>query len=277
MEELIVIRKQRYNRHWAALWRRLVLRRWTAVVDLRRSALPWLLWAKHRATPSKAEANEHRVLTLARTLDAQPPPAPTVWTSPQDQTEADRLIGSARPVLAVGPTANWPGKVWPPERFAELVQRLIAPGGALAGASVFVTGGPNEIDQAQPVIDAVPSEQLRAGVGLSLPTTAAALQRCRLFIGNDSGLMHLAAAAGTPVLGLFGPTKDVVYGPWSRHSRVVRTPESYQELVGQPGFQYKTAGTQMTNLTVDTVEHAAHALLDETASTVETGAATHQE
>jgi ADP-heptose:LPS heptosyltransferase len=267
LDELIVIRKQRYSLHWLGLWRRLVRHRWTAVVDLRRSALPWLLRAGYRATPSKAAPGEHRVVTLARTLDAHRPPAPTVWTSPADQAQADTLLGAGRPVLAVGPTANWPGKVWPPERFAVLVQRLIGPGGALAGASVFVTGGPSEIHQAQPVIDAVPAEKLLDGVGLSLPATAAVFQRCRVFIGNDSGLMHLAAGAGTPVLGLFGPTNDVVYAPWSRHSRVVRTPESLQDLIGQPGFEHKTAGSQMTNLSVDTVEHAARELLDETRRT----------
>jgi ADP-heptose:LPS heptosyltransferase len=48
---------------------------------------------------------------------------------------------------------------------------------------------------------------------LSLPEAAACLARCTLFVGNDSGLMHLAASAGTPTLGLFGPTPSEVYSP----------------------------------------------------------------
>lgn len=266
LDRVIVLRKQRHSLHWLGLWRQVVTRRWTAVVDLRRSALPWLVWARDRAVPPKGTAREHRLVTLARALDADPPPPPKVWTAQQDQTEADRLLGDARPVLAVVPTANWPAKVWPAERFAALVRQMIAPDGPLAGARVFVAGGPGETEQARPVLDAVPDRQLVNGIGLSLPATAAVFQRCRLFVGNDSGLMHLAAAAGTPTVGLFGPTSERLYGPWSRHTRVVRTPESVAEITQQPGFHHKTAGSQMGSLTVAAVAAAVGDLLAETDS-----------
>ena len=59
---------------------------------------------------------------------------------------------------------------------------------------------------------------------LTLPEAAACLARCALFVGNDSGLMHLAAAAGAPTLGLFGPTQTAEYAPAGRRTAVAVAP-----------------------------------------------------
>jgi ADP-heptose:LPS heptosyltransferase len=264
LDRLIVVRKRRRGRHWLDLWRQVALRRWDLVVDLRRSALPWLLWTRRRAAPPKAAA-EHKVVTFARTLGFDPPPGPAVWTRDEDHRAALGLLGPHRPVLALAPTANWAGKVWPCANFVDLVARLTAPTGALPGARVFVTGGAGEADQVRPLLEAIPDDRLIRAFGLDLPATAAAFQRCRLFVGNDSGLMHLAAAAGTPTVGLFGPTDDRLYAPWGAACRVVRTPESKSALVNQPGFDFKAAGCQMTSLTVGSVLAAADELLTATA------------
>ena len=270
LDQLIVIRKKSRGRHWWALWRQVALRRWDLVVDLRKSALAWLLWTRRRATPPSAKAppagREHKVVSFARTIDAEPPPNPTVWTTEADERTARETVGTRTPILALAPTANWAGKVWPCENFVELVERLTGPDGALPNATVFVTGGSGEADQVRPLLDAIPAERLVSAFGLALPATAAVFRRSRLFVGNDSGLMHLAAAAGTPTLGLFGPTDDRLYAPWGPACRVVRTPESKSDLVNQPGFDFKTAGSQMTNLSVDSVAAAAEELLAATAA-----------
>ncbi len=78
-----------------------------------------------------------------------------------------------------------------------------------------------------------------------------------MFIGNDSGLMHLAAASGVPTLGLFGPTRDWHYRPWGPHTAVVRTRESYDELVHAPDFDHRRTGTLMDGLSVEAVADAA--------------------
>jgi ADP-heptose:LPS heptosyltransferase len=77
-----------------------------------------------------------------------------------------------------------------------------------------VFGGPGrtEADMAAPLLAALPGAIDLVG-GLSLPEVAAGLERAALFVGNDSGLMHLAAAAGAPTIGLFGPTDAATYGP----------------------------------------------------------------
>jgi len=68
--------------------------------------------------------------------------------------------------------------------------------------------------------------------------------------------MHLAAAAGTPTLGLFGPSRETLFRPWGSHCRAIRTPETFDEIVGAPGYDYRTTASFMKSLSVDTVENA---------------------
>src|SRR6185312_11928616 len=126
------------------------------------------------------------------------------------------------PILAVGPAANWRGKEWRAERFAELARRLTAPGGILPGARVAVLAAAHERAQAAPLLAALPPARTIDLVGrVDLLDAAALLRRAALFIGNDTGIMHIAAAMGTPTLGLFGPSLPEHYAPWGPHTAVV--------------------------------------------------------
>lgn len=235
LERLIRIEKRRHGMHWLDLWRTVAGRRWDIVVDLRASALAYLLRAGRRHVMRPSRAPHHRIHDLANVLNLDHPPAPTLWTRPEHEAAAQRLVGSdLRPILAVGPTANWIGKQWPVARFRELVQRLTMPGAPLAGARVAVFGAPHERAEAEPLLSAVGNDDLIDLVGNEhLLTSYAILKRAALYVGNDSGVMHMAAAAGAPTLGLFGPSPDVHYAPWGRMTAVVRTPESHEELMAR--------------------------------------------
>ena len=151
----------------------------------------------------------HRLAQLGALLGLDPPPLPVAWFAPADARRAEMLLPGDGPWIALGPTANWDRKVWPAERFVTLTDALTAPAGPLAGARVAVLGGPGAAERAMaaPVLDGLGDERAVDLVGnLSLPEAAAVLARCALFVGNDSGLMHLSAATGTPTLGLFGPS-----------------------------------------------------------------------
>jgi ADP-heptose:LPS heptosyltransferase len=95
----------------------------------------------------------------------------------------------------------------------------------LIGARVAVFGGPGAEEQrlAAPVLAALPGAVDLVG-RLTLPEVAACLARCELFIGNDSGLMHLSAAAGAPTLGLFGPSAAAEYAPVGAHTAIAIAP-----------------------------------------------------
>lgn len=260
LERLIVVRKRRWALHWPVLYARTVARRWDLAVDLRGSGLAWFLWAGKRLVMGKGDPAEHRVRQLGRLFNLEPPPSPTIWTAPAHDGAAAALVPPGSPVLAIGPAANWRAKQWRAERFAELAQQLTAPDAPFAAARVAVLAAAHERRQAEPLLAALGPGRIIDLVGKTdLLTAAAVLRRCAMFIGNDTGLMHLAAAAGTPTLGLFGPSPVEQYAPWGRCTGVVLTTPSGTALF-PPGFDHRTTDTLMDSLSVPQVEAAARAL-----------------
>jgi heptosyltransferase III len=260
LARIVVVNKRRWSRHWLPLYAAVAPRRWDMVVDLRGSAIAWLLRCDRRAVMGKGDPHEHRVRQLGRLFDLDPPPSPRLWTAPHHDRAAAALIPGGGPVLAIGPAANWRGKEWRAERFAMLTERLTGRDGMLPGARVAVLAAGHERPQARPLLMALPGDRCIDLVGkVDLLTAAAALRRCSLFIGNDTGLMHLAAASGTPTLGLFGPSPVEQYSPWGPITAYVRSTESPATMFA-PGFDHRTTGTLMDGLSVDAAEAAARRL-----------------
>src|SRR6202008_394623 len=112
-------------------------------------------------------------------------------------------------------------------------------------------------EQPEPLLAAIPADRRIDLVGrIDLLTAAAVLRRCALFVGNDTGLMHIAAASGTPTLGLFGASPVEQYAPWGRGTEAVRTTVPNEMMFG-PGFDPLTTDTLMDSLSVEMVEAAA--------------------
>jgi len=112
--------------------------------------------------------------------------------------------------IIVNPGGGWRSKCWAPENYASLIREWTG----TRSECIFVTGSPSE----EPVIHEIlkNADALHARY---LPTTLvqfiALAKRTRLFLGGDTGPMHLAAAAGTPIVGIFGPTDPVRNGPFA--------------------------------------------------------------
>ncbi len=251
LDRLIVVAKRRWSLHWPLLWAQVAFTRWDLVVDLRASALAWTVPARRRAVGRGGRRAGHRLSHIGAVLGLDPPPLPVAWTAAEDEARAAVLLPGG-PWLVLGPTANWEPKVWPAERFVAVARALTAPGGALAGARIAVLGGPGAAERAmaQPVLAALPGAVDLVGT-LSLPEVAAVLRRAALYLGNDSGLMHLAGAAGAPVVGLFGQSDAREYGPAGPRAIAVCAD-------GEP-FR-----TTMSALPVERVVTAAEGLLRET-------------
>ncbi|WP_404385142.1 glycosyltransferase family 9 protein [Caenispirillum salinarum] len=264
LDRLLTVRKRKRGGHWREIWKQTVTRRWWRVVDMRRSALPWLLWARHRHVLPK-DRRVHRVAMNASLVGLQEnPPPPRVCVRPEDEAAARKIIPDGKMVLGLGPTANWPGKTWPIAYWKDLVERLTGPGGAFDGASVALLGAPHEREAAAPLAAALGDRCLNLIGDAHLLVVQAVLGRCHLYIGNDSGLMHMAATAGVPTVGLFGPTDDRCYAPWSNHAVSVRTPETFKEwkdYMRRPDFDVATTGSLMESLTPTAVEAAVLDLL----------------
>jgi lipopolysaccharide heptosyltransferase III len=265
LDRMLVIRKQPWSLHWLALYARAAPRHWDLVVDLRGSALAWMLRAGERRVMAKGDAREHRVRQLGHLFELDPPPDPLLWTAPRHRRAAEALVPPGTPVLAVGPAANWRGKQWRGERFAELARRLTGADGPLPGGRVAVLAAAHERTQAAPLLTAMPPARVVDLVGRTdLLTAAAVLCRSSMFVGNDTGLMHIAAAAGAPTLGLFGPSPEEQYAPWGRATAVARTALPREAMFG-PGFDPLTTGTLMDSLSVEMAEDAARDLWRRTA------------
>ena len=223
LERTIVLEKRPYGAHWLPLWAEVARTWWDLVVDLRASALSFLVPARRRAVMVKRGG--HKTAQLGAILGLDPPPPPVAWTGPEDRARAASLLPDGAVIIALAPTANWAPKIWPAERFAALFRALAAEWrwlGRDAGLAsrpvipaIFAGPGETERDLAAPLLAALPDAIDLTG-RLTIPEATACLERCALFAGNDSGLMHLAAAAGVPTLGLFGPTSAAEYAPTGR-------------------------------------------------------------
>ena len=128
----------------------------------------------------------------------------------------------------------------------------------------MLLGGPDDMQAISALRSVIPRERTIDLAGkVELLAAYACLKHARLFIGNDSGLMHLAAAAGTPTIGLFGPSDDQLYAPWGPNTRVVRGPRSFEQIRAvDPGLSQ--ALCHMMDLPVETVTAAAKDLLAKT-------------
>jgi lipopolysaccharide heptosyltransferase I len=134
---------------------------------------------------------------------------PLAWTR---AALAQHGLGS-RPFVALHPGTSRFGafKRWPAARFAALADRVAT----TTGAVVVVTGGPGE----EALVDEVRARSATGPTALvtpSLATLAAVLRRARVLVAADTGPLHLAAAVGTPVVGLCGPKAASIYGPYGR-------------------------------------------------------------
>jgi len=228
LERIIAVEKRQMGAHWLPLWGAVATKWWDLVVDIRGSALSWIVPTRHRAVMRRSAG--HKTEQLAAILGLKPPPLPVVWTAAADIAKAASLLPPDRPVIALAPTANWLPKIWPVERFVAAFEALSA-GNAIP--AVIAGPGPTERAMAEPLLAALPGAIDLVGC-LSLPEIAAVLARTALFIGNDSGLMHLAAAAGAPTIGLFGPTNAREYAPAGPNARAIVSATGRMDDIGIP-------------------------------------------
>ena len=112
---------------------------------------------------------------------------------------------------ASNPGMVMPAKRWPAPRFAALADRLVE----AAGARIVVVGHGADAPLARQMRLAMRHPSIDLVGQTSIGQLAALLQRCHLYVGNDSAPLHLAVAVGTPVVGLFGPTDPALYGPYN--------------------------------------------------------------
>ncbi len=261
LERLIVLRKQPRGRHWLRLWRECLGHRWDLIVDIRNTPVSRLLPARQRRVFRKTASPIPMVEQFSRLFAIDPPAAPRLWLDPAALAKAARLLPSDRPILAMAPTASWRGKEWPAARFVAAARHLTGRGGVLEGHRPAVLAAEAERDRAMPVLEGLRGADPIDLIGrTSVADAAACLARSGFFLGNDSGLMHVSAAVGTPTLGVFGPSPDCHYAPWGRHAAFVRSAEPWHVLYARGRADPHAVPSLMDGVAVEEVLAAAATL-----------------
>lgn len=237
--------------------------------------------AMHEAEYGLAVAEAVGATTRNKTL--------TMPLSDEDRRQAHKLVfgdeppeHAQRPLIAMHPGSGGysTARRWAPERFAQLADTLFKD----AGGQLLLVGGPEEADLHQEILSMMQSgmsARSLAGKG-SISVTAAALELADLFVGNDAGPMHLAAAVGTPTVAIFGLSNAEAWGPYTGGRSGQKTAVVRLDLPCMPCFyRGHDLGTPegcktrdcLAWLGVDPVATAARRLLRETykSTTVEEG------
>jgi heptosyltransferase-1 len=217
---------------------------------------PASLWYTRHVVTSGTHVIEQN-LSVAEAVAKRKMAVPRV-EFPHDAEHEARIaqeleMRDVRDFAILNPGAGWGAKRWPAERYGEVARRLAA-----AGIRPLVNHGPGEEDLFREVLAA------SGGAALPMHGTITALialtRRARLFIGGDTGPLHLAAALGVPVVAIFGPTDPARNGPYGTRSIVLRSAAS------ATSHARRTQPEQgLLEITSDAVAAAALDLLAETA------------
>jgi heptosyltransferase III len=257
LDELIPLKKQKYHGHWFWLWRKTITKKWDVIVDLRDSIISRLLPAKEKYTYGRhIDKTAHKVIQNAQVMKLDYVPSPILFLSKEQKQFADRLVKKdEHKIIGVGPTANWIGKMWPADRFIEIIHYLTSSTGSYPDARVAVFAAPGEERDAEYVLNTIPLDrQINVIAKGNSAEAAACLALCDLYIGNDSGLMHAAATAQIKTFGLFGASYASIYAPYGEHTSYAHTPETFDELINFEGYSPKTLRhSLMISLTTEEV------------------------
>ena len=226
--ELVHRVKQQGKLGMLKLVRELRAQRYEAIVDLRTDFLPWLLRGRQRSARWQARdygphAVEQHFAIAARVLPhvCEIPDA-RIWLSDADRHLAAQTLaalpGTRR--LVIAPGANWPGKRWPVAHYTALANLLRED-----FDSLVLLGNAADAADGDRMQQALVLPMLNLMGRTSLIEASAVLECGTLFVGNDSGLGHLAAAAGIPSVTLFGPGRPARYRPWGSRATLVMAPE----------------------------------------------------
>jgi len=214
LEKIIVINKKKYGLHWLNIWRSCIFKKWDLVVDLRSSIIAYLLITKSRKI-FKGNDNFHKIIQFTNFLKTSKKISPLIWSDFTDEVESNNKIKNEGPFIAVAPYSNWRQKDWSIEKYIELFKNDF-----FKNYTLILTGISKDIPNIEKFNKLMNDPSLSI-INLfdwgNLRNMIPIFKKCNFFIGSDSGLMHLAASTKCKTFALFGPTNEIVYGPWGNH------------------------------------------------------------
>ena len=192
---------------------------------------------------------------------------PKDWPLPELRVPADEiaqwrsrnnLTADTGPIVTLSPGAVGAGKAWPVAHYAELARALVKD-----GAAIWVLGGPNETSAAQQIAEAAGS-RVRDLTGNDLRNAILALAAADVSVTNDSGLMHISAAIGTPTVAIFGPTSPWHWKPLNPVAAILEpTSDEASRLRARTQGNDAVAHHRTDDVAVETVLSAVRNVLDQ--------------
>ncbi len=230
-------------------------RQWGLCVDIGPTLISRMMKTKTRFTLNPNDSISP-VVQMAEALHLEVSEVlPRLRVSPRREAQVRGFLDNGRgmePLVIMAPGADWLGRRWPTERFAVLATRLMREGGPYVGHRLLVLGGESERDTAMALTMATPRARVLEMAGKLDPLSAyAALRQGSVFIGNDELWLDLAAAAGIPTFGLYGPS-DEGTAPLGPNVHTIRGPRSLADIqIIDP--KLKQSVCHMLDLSIDTV------------------------
>ena len=223
IKSIFSIKKKKFNLHWLEILNYTFRTKWDIIIDLRSSLLGYVLINKKKFIFKKS-GNIHHVEQLTKSLGFDCSNLEVI-TNNSEEKIANNLTKKEFKYLVVFPGGNWIPKIWSPDNFNKILLKLVNENKKIK----FILVG-STVERKlyyDKIAEGVPKGNLIDFFGESLTQTAALMKKSDLFLGNDSGLMHLSAACGLKSIALFGPTNDKVYAPWGKQNTVIRTKEDH--------------------------------------------------
>ena len=219
----IILTKQKYNLHWFKLYKELSAFRYDEIVDFRSSLIGYFLRVKKRNI-FRMKKSKNIYKQIHHKFDTD------VKKDFKILTDRVRNIFPNSNYACLAPFTNWAPKEWPTEQYVNIAKYLIDKG----IDKIFILGSEEESSKFHHFESALGNKVINRCGKQHILNDYGLLQKSRLFIGNDSSMMHMAALSKTPTLGLFGPTNDNIYFPKIfDHCHIVRSTETFESLVSK--------------------------------------------
>ena len=181
-------------------------------------------------------------------------PLPSIPILKKDTKKISKDFLKLKNFIAIGASANWPAKIWPSKSFVKLIKMLLKERKLGKKKSIVFFGSSKDLKNIKKITKHLKKFRVRNLCGkLNLIQVAAHLNKCKIFVGNDSGLMHIASAVGVPTLGLFGPSLASRYAPKGNNAYYIRTKKTFNQLTGEKNFDWNTKKNLMNSLSVKSV------------------------
>nr|MBT6353656.1 glycosyltransferase family 9 protein [Pelagibacteraceae bacterium] len=224
IENIIIFKKRKFNLHWFDIFQKTYNVKWDIVVDFRSSVISYLL-RNNKKYIFKKNHNIHHIEQLNSSFGFNCSNL-LIPTSDDEKNKADEDLDSSFKHIVIFPGGNWDPKLWSADNFNVTMKLLLE---KFHKIKFILVGSLKEKNKFyNELIKGIKEDLIIDLFGFNLTLTSAYMKKSDMFIGNDSGLMHLAVASKLRVISLFGPTDDNVYGPYGEGNIVVRTSESLE-------------------------------------------------